>query len=1156
MTLLLISIKHWPSRIFIKNTIRINFMHTYRSSQPFELESGQIIPNLSIAYHSYGTLHSDSKVVWVFHAISANSDVMDWWPGLFGEDKLYDPEQYFIVCANTIGSPYGSSRPEDLDFPQFTVRDVVAAHQLLAEHLDIQNIHTAIGGSFGGYQALEFCASYTGNIEHLIILATSATESPWGIAIHESQRLALQSDPTFSQKGGGAAGMKAARSMAMLTYRSDEAFNDQQYNTDERWDDHRASSYIRYQGEKFVKRFDALCYHYLTKCLDTHNIGRGRGGEIQVLSKITVPTLVIGFTSDRLNPVRFQKYLAQHIPDSRYREIESEYGHDGFLVETEKIRHSIEQYYQSCAKQTPENQRTIMKFGGSSLATDDHLQHVLNIVKNGFADSPLALVVSARGKSTDLLEKLYHTAQSGNDFQKELDSFVAYQKDLAVAIDIDEEIEELSKVLSAIQLLRNDGFFAQDRVMAFGELISAKVISQYFTHYGIESQFVDARQLIHTRAILDEYEVDIEKSRMATIQSLAEIPMHIVPIITGYIASSEQGKTVTLGRNGSNYSATLIGSFIRAKEVQNWTDVSGVYSANPSIVSNAVKISEMSYREANELAQFGTNLLHPKTILPLMQSNVPLRIKSTLEPQASGTLIQKDNNKKGIKAVTLIEDVALVIIEGSSLLDKVGIDARIFNRLQQNHISVRMIAQASSENGIGFVINKSEAQLAELELNREFEDELRLEQISRISINTDIAIVAILGRHNYSLEKAIQVLRQNKIWMHLISNSISGEHISLVVDSKHRRKAVQLVHNQVFGVRKTLHVFAIGKGQVGGTLIDQIMSTSKQLIQERNLEVKIVGVCDSQQYIFEADGISANWRKDLEQGKKYTEIQEIIKVLKAHIPYNLLIADNTASASIAESYPSFLKAGYDVVASNKIANASELDYYRKLRQIAQQKGRSFYYETNVGAGLPIMDTLKHLYQSADKVTRIRGVFSGSLSYIFNTYSDEQVDFDQLLIDAQQKGYAEPDPREDLSGKDVARKLLILAREVGYPAQWDDIDLENLIPENLRGIDAWDDFLSQKELLNQHYEDIKSSLASGTVLRYIAEADLTTNTMKVKLEQVEKSSPFGSLRNADSLFEIYTESYGSQPIIIQGAGAGAVVTARGVYSDILKVGAKM
>lgn len=1128
-------------------------MQVYNHNHPFVLESGESIAQLKVAYHTYGS-PSAEKVVWVFHAISANSDVQDWWSELFGEGKIYDPADYYIICANTIGSPYGSSRPEQLDFPNFTVRDVVKSQLLLAEYLNIQRIHTAIGGSFGGYQALEFCISYTGTIDHLILLATSATESPWGIAIHESQRLALESDPTFGQKDGGQAGMKAARSMAMLTYRSDEAFNAQQSDADDRLDDHRASSYIRYQGEKFVKRFDALCYYYLTKCLDTHNIGRDRGGEVKALRQINCPTLIIGITSDRLNPTRNQKFLSQHIPHAQYHEIDSTFGHDGFLVESKKIAQCIQQHYDSHNASPVESQRTIMKFGGSSLASVSHLNHVLDIVKKGVENGPLALVVSARGKSTDQLEQLYHIAQSGADYEEAFNTFADYQKDLGEGIDLASELNELNQVLSAIRLLRNDGFFAKDRVMAFGELMSAKAISQYFAQHGIQSQFVDARNIIHTRAVLDEYEVDIEKSRKATISALSNIPENIVPIITGYIASSEQDKTVTLGRNGSNYSATLIGSFIGAKEVQNWTDVSGVYSANPSIVSNAVKIQEMSYREANELAQFGTNLLHPKTILPLMQSNVPLRIKSTLDPQASGTVIQKERaTKRGIKAVTLIDDVALVIIEGTSLLDKVGIDARIFTRLQQNNISVRMIAQASSENGIGFVVDRADAQLAELELTKEFESELRLEQISRISINTDIAIIAIIGRHNYSLEKAIQVLRKNKIWMHLISNSISGEHISLVVDSQNKNRAVQLVHNQVFGVIKTLNVFAIGKGQVGGTFIDQVISTTSKLIEERNLKINIVGVCDSSRYILDPNGISHNWREALQVANTYEDMDTILTFLKNELPHNLVIVDNTASEEIAQYYPSFFKAGFDVVASNKIANASDLDYYKQLRKLSTIKARSFYYETNVGAGLPIMDTLKHLYQSADKVTKIRGVFSGSMSYVFNTYSESEIPFNELLIDAQQKGFAEPDPREDLSGKDVARKLLILAREVNYPALWDEIELENLIPASLRDIDTWESFQTHNQELNEHYQTIKSDLGENEVLRYIAEADLINKKLKVKLERVAKGTPFGSLQNADSLFEIYTESYGEQPIIIQGAGAGAVVTARGVYSDVLKIG---
>ena len=778
-------------------------MELYNHKETFYLESGESIDNLNIAYHTFGQINADrDNVILVFHAISGDSDVMRWWPGLFGDDGIYNAQDYFIICANALGSPFGTSKPIDLNFPYFTIRDVVAAHMLLLSELGISHIHTAIGGSFGGYQALEFSYSYTGQVDHLILLATSAKESAWGIAIHESQRIALQTDSTFGDAEGGLAGMKAARAIAMLTYRTSQELIDNQTDDDATLDNFKASSYINYQGDKFVKSFNALSYYYLTKCIDSHNLGRNRGGQVKALQQITIPTLVIGFTTDTLVPVRFQKFLAEHIPNAIFKECQSKYGHDGFLKEVDKITHNIRQFYSSNNSNLQKDRRVVIKFGGTSLYGKENLNNVSEIIKKAYLKDPIALVVSARGKSTDLLIALYDLAKQGLDYSGELDNLKSYLEDDHLTFDISTDLDELSDVLNAIKLLREDNEFAYDRVVSFGELISAKCIADMLTKQGLKSAFIDATRIIHTDKIYDQFEVNMDKSRSATQKVFADIPEDTIPVITGFIASSEQGRTVTLGRNGSNYSATLIASFIQAKEVQNWTDVKGVYSSNPSIVSNAVQIKTMSYREANEMANFGVNLLHPKTILPLMQSKIPLVIKSTLDPDDPGTIINNKGGDIGIKAVTMINDVAMVAIEGTDLAEKVGIDARIFAALRKKEISVKMISQASSERGIGFVISSADIKNTALVLDEEFHNELRLNQISSIRINNEIGIVSIIGRHNYALEKAISALRHNGIWMYLISNSISGEHISLVVDKSHMKKAVTLVHNEVFGVAK------------------------------------------------------------------------------------------------------------------------------------------------------------------------------------------------------------------------------------------------------------------------------------------------------------------------------------------------------------------
>jgi homoserine dehydrogenase/predicted amino acid-binding ACT domain protein len=616
-----------------------------------------------------------------------------------------------------------------------------------------------------------------------------------------------------------------------------------------------------------------------------------------------------------------------------------------------------------------------------------------------------------------------------------------------------------------------------------------------------------------------------------------------------------KGQTTTLGRNGSNYTATLLANFLDAEEVQNWTNIDGIYTANPSFVEGAKKISLLTYREANELANFGANILHAKTILPLVEKGIPIRILNTFKPDLSGTTINGQGAGRGIKAISIIHDVALISIEGRGMMGKVGIDARIFTSLSSNNISVRMISQASSERGIGFIVNESDADFARDILNREFAEELNSNDISAITVNNELAIIAIIGRHNYALEKAISGLRKNRIWMYLINNSISGEHISLVVANNDLKKAVNVVHNQVFGATKTLNIVALGKGTVGGTFVDQVIGTREEIIRERGLQLTVVGVADSKRFLFQPGGIASNWRDALMKSNLNSKPESIIRALQESGLENLVVVDNTASTHIVQHYLDFVKKGFDLIASNKVANSLGFTFYRELRNELSRRGRSFLYETNVGAGLPLIDTLKLLHQSGDRIRKIRGVFSGSLSYIFNNFSQRKKPFSGILSEARQMGLTEPDPREDLSGNDVARKLLILAREIGMQKEIDEVVVENLIPESLIEIDELKAFDSKMDLLDEHYAFLLSALPEDKVFRYIGELE-TGGELKVGLVAVDRQTPLGNISGSDSIFEIYTEAYGEQPFVIQGAGAGAEVTARGVYADLLRIGSKI
>jgi homoserine O-acetyltransferase len=1119
-------------------------------NKKFILESGESIENLKIAYSTFGKLNKEKdNIIWVCHAISGDTDVLNWWSGLFGEDKLFNPEEHFIICASSLGSPYGSTKPHNSEFPIFTVRDQAQVYIHLANELGITKIHTLIGGSFGGYQALEFAYTFSNHIEHLILLATSARESAWGIAIHEAQRLALKADPTFGRSNEGLTGLKAARALAMLTYRTSYQLIKDQTDVGQQVDGFKASSYINYQGDKFSKRFDSLCLYYLTKCIDSHNIGRLRGGEKKALQKINIPTLVIGFNSDMLVPISSQIFLADHLPNASLSQIDSSYGHDGFLMETEKITQIIQGFYLEKSKK---EKRVVLKFGGTSLYGKERLDTVVNIIQNEYKKNPIVLLVSARGKTTDMLLDLYHHAKNGEAFSNQFENFVSYLKaDLTFYSELP-ELSELKNILDAIKLLKIESSIARDKVLAFGELISAKTIAHLLEKSGLNTQFIDARDCLYCNTVNGKLEINLPASKTAILKKFQSINTNTIPIFPGFIASNEKNETVTLGRNGSNYSASLIAQFLQASEVQNWTDVDGIYSADPSTVNNVRKIKQMTFMEANELAMFGMNLLHPKSILPLKESNIPLRIMSTKEPHQTGTIINQTGGEKGIKAVSSTKDICLISIEGGQLKQNIGIDARIFSCLSANNINVKMISQASTENGIGFIVDNNNAKQAEKALRKEFERELNLKHITSIKINSEVGIVSIIGRHNYALEKAISTLRKNGVWMHLICNSISGENISLVVDKQFLNKAINLVHDEVYGSIKTINVFAFGKGKVGAEFINQILHTPSTLVKERKINIKIIGVCDSKRFYINPNGLDTDWEHSFEKAKKYESIDFIIKKIKELHLNHLVMVDNTASLKIGEHYEQFINSNFDLVASNKAFNAGDYDQYKSLRKTIRAKGRKFHYEANVGAGLPIIDLLKNLKKSADQVVRLRGVFSGSLSYIFNNFSDSDLPFSHHMESAIKKGFAEPDPRMDLTGLDVARKLVILARELNCTVNLEDVEIENLIPESLRNLNSLDAFYAQIDKLNSHYQFLKETLNKDEVLRYVADLNVVNMQMVIKLTKIEKSDPLANIKNADNFFEIYTTSYKEQPIIIQGKGAGPVVTARGVYSDIIRI----
>lgn len=798
----------------------------------------------------------------------------------------------------------------------------------------------------------------------------------------------------------------------------------------------------------------------------------------------------------------------------------------------------------------------VLKFGGKSLASDPTFKNILDIVKSSVSQNKVAIVVSAIGDTTDVLEKILDEAKSQENYLLSLKAFElrAYHKNTG----IDAELDTLGKLYEGVALLQDYSPKVKDKVLAQGELIAIKVLAKALIEQGLKALAVDSRQLLVTDNNFGSAHAIESKSKVKTQSFFKNLSLDTIPVISGFVGQTEQGETTTIGRNGSNYSAALFANFLGAKELQNFTHVDGIFTANPDWVKNSKKIEALHFDDANEIASFGASILHSKTIQPLLENQIPLRICNTLNPTNKGTLISAIPTKHGIKSLSLEEEVALIQLEGSGLLGRIGVDAKVFTCLANIGVSVGMISQGTSERGLGFIIEAKDAEKAVIALKDAFQSEFFTKQVNTINIRKDVAVISIVGQDLQTFDKPYSALLKNNIIPVLFNNAVTGKNVSLVVKKTDAKKALNIIHSQIFGVTKVIHLAIFGHGLVGGTLIDQIIKSAKSIAEKKNIELRIFTIGNSQKAIFDINGIKANWRDELQNNGIAYSLEDVITYSKENHLENLIAIDNTASSEFVLNYIPLVKNDFNLVSSNKVANTLSYSYYEELRTILKKKHKEYLYETNVGAGLPLIDNIKLLHLSGENITRIKGVFSGSLSYIFNTFSTEDKPFSTILKEAIDKGYTEPDAREDLCGNDVGRKLLVLARELDLQNELEEIEIQNLIPEALQSGDT-NSFIQNLKDLDEVYERAKQKLPKETVLRYIGElsGDLQKNKgiLETKLVEVPINSALGQLKGSDSIFEIYTESYGEHPIIIQGAGAGAAVTARGVLGDIIRLALK-
>lgn len=798
----------------------------------------------------------------------------------------------------------------------------------------------------------------------------------------------------------------------------------------------------------------------------------------------------------------------------------------------------------------------ILKFGGKSLANDG-IEKVIDIIITSHKE-PLSVVVSARGNTTDELEALLEKASKGEDYTADF-QHLKNEQQYDPRVSFEPEFQLLEKLLEGVSLLKDYSPKTKDLVLAQGELMSAKLVTALLKRKGLESTFVDSREIFKTDAVVGNAQIINSVSEKLTRDRFATIPPNHVAVVTGFIASTEKGDTTTLGRNGSNYSAALLANYLNASELQNYTHVDGIFTANPELVPEAKIIRHLSYEEANELANFGASILHAKTIIPLIEKGIPLRIKNTFNSDDAGTLIHQESEQEGIKSISVIKDNALIVMEGRGLLGKVGVDARIFRALAQKGISVSIISQGSSERGVGLVVASKDAKLAKAAIDEEFSHDFYTNDVSSVSIVDDVAVISIVGQPLSTFHHPYNALIRNQIVPLLINNAVTGKNVSLVLKTEKLHKALNVIHGEIFGVSRRINLVIFGKGTVGGTLINQVIAAHDNILQRKNISLRIVAIANSQKILTAAKGIGKGWEEAFEHEAvpyNFDTLQAFVD--KNHLE-NLIAVDVTASKTFVDNYIPLVKSGYDLVSANKIANTISFSFYQELRKTLKQYQKTYLYETNVGAGLPLIDTIRLLHHSGENITRIKGIFSGTLSYLFNTFSAEDKPFSEVLQHAINSGYTEPDPREDLCGNDVGRKLLILARELDLGNEFTDVKIQNLIPEHLRE-GSVEDFLQRLDEFNAPYQQIKEAQEPDHVLRYVGDlhGDLaSTNTVQldVSLVSVPRNSALGQVKGADSIFEIYTESYGDNPIVIQGAGAGASVTARGVFGDILRLAEK-
>ena len=810
----------------------------------------------------------------------------------------------------------------------------------------------------------------------------------------------------------------------------------------------------------------------------------------------------------------------------------------------------------------------VIKFGGTSVATSKSLKNVFSIIENEKDDT--IVVVSALGGITDLLHDFISSkGNSSVDYLKEIEerhleiihglSKVENQSSLLSFLK--QQLNELETILEAVSTIDEITKKTISKVLSFGEILSSKIIFELLNQRGNDISYLDSREIIFTKYHNNNEIIDEEKTGISISNNIELIDSKLI-IMPGFIATDSNNEISNLGRGGSDYTASVMANYTNSEALEIWTDVSGVFSANPKIVKNSKAIESLSYKEAMELSFFGAKVIYFPTLQPLIEKSIPAYIKNTFDKDAIGTCISnkgENNEESTIKGISHIEKISLINFEGSGMVGVPGFSKRFFGALSERGINVIMITQASSEFSICVAVKESDANNAKISIDKEFEYEISQRKINECQIENSLSNIAIVGDKMKSKKgvsgKLFSTLGNNNINIRAIAQGASERNISIIIDEKDNTKALNSLHEAFFENNcKNLHLFITGVGNVGSNLIRQISDQKKSLEESLGLKMKVMALSNSKKMLLSDTEIDlTDWKSKLDSSNIKSDNDKFLDFSIKQNLRNSLFIDNTANSDITVNYNKYLKNGIGIVTCNKIACSSELEKYLDLKSLSRTHNAPFLYETNVGAALPIINTLNNLINSGDQITKIEAVLSGTLNYIFNTFNKEN-SFYEVVKKAVDLGYTEPDPKIDLCGIDVSRKILILARESGKKIEFSDVQNISFLPDESINTESKEEFLESIKNNNDHFNKmLDKALKNKSRLKYVA--SLIDGKASVSLKEINEDHPFYNLQGSDNITVFHTDRYKESPLVVKGAGAGGEFTASGVFADIIKASKK-